>query len=275
MVYTELISAEGLFRGGKKTRALMRIFDDERPVGIQLFGKNPDTMADAARKAEELSPDIIDINMGCCAQKVCSNGAGAALARNVDLLYTIAKRITEAVRVPVTAKIRLGWDDSSRNHMEMLRALEDAGVCAVTVHGRTRAQQYSGRADWDAIEEIASAARIPVIGNGDIRSHADALLWLQETSCSAVMIGRSALGNPWIFDGSVPSLEDRIETVRKHIRDMVSYYGEYGIILARKHAVRYFHHQHSASAVRKELVRAQTENEMNRILDHALETVTP
>ncbi len=274
MVYTELISADALVRKNKKTLQLMRIFDDERPAGIQLFGRDAAVMAEGARFAEELGPDLIDINMGCCAQKICSNGAGAALSRNIPLLHDIAKSVVTSVSVPVTAKIRLGWDEKSKNYIEIVDALQDAGITAVTVHGRTRMQQYSGHADWDAIEKIARYASVPVIGNGDIISHEQAVGKIESTSCCCVMAGRGALGNPWIFSGTTPSMQERIELVKHHIAEMAYYYGEYGIILARKHTVKYFHHTRSASHIRKELVQSTTLAQMNAILDKALEGCT-
>jgi tRNA-dihydrouridine synthase B len=267
MVFTELISSEALVRNNKKTFKLMQIFTDERPVGIQIFGHNPKTMQMAVKFVEELNPDLIDINMGCCAQKVCSNGAGAALLKDVSNLFRIAQKVVTATDIPVTAKIRLGWDDSTKNYIDILHALEDAGIRALTVHGRTRAQQYTGNADWESIEEIASNARIPVIGNGDISSFNEAKEKIEKSSCAAVMIGRCALGNPWIFSGRDISIHEKIVTVKNHLNDMVSYYGDYGIILARKHLVKYFQNERNASQLRKKLVLAQSLSEMTSLLD--------
>lgn len=267
MVYTELISAEALIRNNKKTFKLMEIFPDEVPVAIQIFGNNPEAIARGAAIAAESKPALIDINMGCCAQKVCSSGSGAALLKSPETVYKTAHMTVAASPLPVTAKIRIGWDMDRLNYLEVVDALEKGGIKAITVHGRTRAQQYSGKADWDIIEEIAGHATVPVIGNGDITTHDEAIAKLETSACHAVMIGRAALGNPWIFSGKEPTLEQRVETVKRHILDMIDYYGEYGLILSRKHTVKYFHQIRNASNIRKHLVTSESLSDTLSLLD--------
>ncbi len=267
LVYTELVSAEGIVRGNRKTLDLTRFTAEERPIAIQLFGRDPAVMAEAARRVEELGPDLIDINMGCCAPRVCSGGSGAGLLLDPALAGAVASAVAGAVRLPVSVKIRIGWDDSSRNYRELLPRIEDAGISLVAVHGRTRAQKYTGKADWKAIAEIASRTRLPVIGNGDILSHSDALERLGSSGCTAVMVGRAAIGNPWIFDGTHPSNSDLAGEVRTHLGLMSEFYGERGIILMRKHLARYFHGFRNAARLRAELVRAMSFKEAIILVD--------
>ncbi|TAL39480.1 MAG: tRNA dihydrouridine synthase DusB [Spirochaetes bacterium] len=267
ITYTELISAEGIVRGCRKTMELMHFSAEERPLGIQIFGMDADRMAQAAELVCELGPDLIDINMGCCAPKVCHSGSGAALLRDLDLLGEIATAVVKRAHIPVSAKIRLGWDDDSRNYRETLRVLEGSGISFVTVHGRTRSQRYSGRADWEAIAEIRALASIPVIGNGDIVSHDQALHRLAESGCAAVMIGRGALGNPWIFSGRQPSMAERAAVIRAHIDLMVERFGNYGLILMRKHLVRYVHGVKNASRIRDTLVHLDTYADIIAVID--------
>ncbi len=263
---TELVSAEGIVRDNKKTRKLLLFTEKERPLGIQIFGNNPEVMATAAGIVETLSPDFIDINMGCCSQKICSGGMGAALLRDAALLGKIAANVVRAVNVPVSAKIRIGWDFSSLNYKDTVRALEDAGVDFISVHGRTRSQMFSGNADWNSIAEIAEGARVPVIGNGDIASYDDAHRRMKESGCAAVMIGRGAVGNPWIFSGARPSLSEIVEQIIAHLDAMIAHYGEYGVILMRKHLVKYIHGFHGAAHFRVRLLQAKERKEVVHIL---------
>jgi nifR3 family TIM-barrel protein len=267
LTVTELISAEGIVRMNRNTRKLLRFADDERPLGIQIFGKNPEVMGEAARVVESLGPDLIDINMGCCAQKVCHHGMGAALLKDPAALGRIAESVVKSVSLPVSAKIRVGWDLSTRNYREVVTALEDAGVDFITVHGRTRSQMYTGEADWDIIREIASVSRLPIVGNGDIASHAEALARLEDSGCAAVMIGRGAVGNPWIFSGAAPSFTEIVAQAKEHLLMMEECYGDYGIILTRKHLVKYLHGFHNASKVRVALLRSTDMGEIFAILD--------
>jgi len=267
LTVTELISAEGIVRNNKKTRKLMEFTDAERPLGIQIFGNSPGVMGEAARVVESLGPDLIDINMGCCSQKICSSGMGAALLKDPSSLGRIAESVVKGTNLPVSAKIRIGWDFASRNYREVVTALEDAGVDFISVHGRTRSQMYTGRADWDIITEIAGSSRLPVVGNGDIASHHEALGKLAESGCAAVMVGRGAVGNPWIFSGRVPSIAEVAIQVKEHMTAMIGYYGEYGIILMRKHLVKYMHGFHNAAKARVALLRATETGEIEAILD--------
>ena len=272
LVFTELISAEGLVRRGKKTIDLMAVTQEERPVGIQIFGKDPAVMAEGATIAVEMfHPELIDINMGCCVPKVTNGGSGAAILKDTARLRAIFSAVKNAVDIPVSAKIRLGWDHSSKNYRETVDILAGEGSNHVTVHGRTRSMYYTGLADWDAIAEIASFSPIPVIGNGDISSHEAALERLRSSGCAAVMIGRKAIGNPWIFSGDVPTWNERVSTARTHFDAMVSYYGDYGVILARKHISQYFHGFKNSAHIRGELVTAPDAGAVRAILDSITE----
>lgn len=263
---TELVSAEGIIRDNKKTKKLLYFTDAERPLGIQIFGNNPDAMETAARVVETLGPDFIDINMGCCSQKICSGGMGAALLKDTLLLGKIAEKVVRAVDVPVSAKIRVGWDFSSLNYRDVVRALEGAGVDFISVHGRTRSQMFSGVSDWRIIAEIANSSRIPVIGNGDISSYDDALRRMKESGCAAVMIGRGAVGNPWIFSGAKPDTEKLIAQIIEHLDAMIDLYGGYGVILMRKHLVKYIHGFPGAAKFRVRLLLAKDREEVVSLL---------
>ncbi len=271
LTMTELISAEGIVRNNKKTRKLMEFTDSERPLGIQIFGNSPGVMGEAARAVESLGPDFIDINLGCCSQKICSGGMGAALLKDPPALGRIVESVVRATSLPVSAKIRIGWDFSSRNYRDVVSALEDAGVDFISVHGRTRSQMYSGRADWDIIAEIARSFRLPIVGNGDIISHNEALSRLAESGCAAVMVGRGAVGNPWIFSGGIPSFSEVAGQVKEHMEAMIGRYGEYGIILMRKHLVKYIHGFHNAAKARTALLRSTEKEEIEAILDGLVE----
>ncbi len=266
MVFTELISADGIVRGNKKTLDLLSFTPLERPLGIQIFGNDPFTMQDAAYRLLSHNPDCIDINCGCCAPKVCNNGKGAGLLKDVDLLYKIAKTIVTAVTVPVSAKIRLGFTQGSQNYMEVVAALQEAGISFITVHGRTRDQYFGGKADWEKIATIAQSAKVPIVGNGDITSCTDALEKLHTSGCSAVMIGRAALGNPWIFRGTTPTVEEKIKVIQLHYQLMIEYYGKYGITLMRKHIVHYLKGFRSASKLRQEILACENIDEVFTIL---------
>ncbi len=267
MVVSELISAEGIARNQQKTMDLLRFTTEEHPIGIQIFGRNADVMAEAARKAAELGPDFIDINMGCCAPKVCAGGGGATLLKDPAIIESLASAVARAVTIPVSVKIRIGWDDQHKNYTDIVHALENSGVAFISVHGRTRAQKFSGLADWDIIAQIAQNSSLPVIGNGDIRSHEDALYRLGSSGCRAVMIGRASVGNPWIFGNEAPALGDIIGIMKTHLELMVDFYGDYGIILMRKHCVKYIHGFDNAAKVRTELLKASAVADVFAILD--------
>lgn len=202
MVYTEFVSAEALIRHVSSTRQKLHILDEERPVAIQIYGRDPEAMAEAAQLCEEARPDVIDINFGCPVKKVAGKGAGAGLLRDVPNMLAITRRVVDAVKVPVTVKTRLGWDDSSKVIVELAEALQDCGIQALAIHGRTRAQMYTGEADWSLIGAVKRNPnmRIPIIGNGDVTTEVVCKQRFEETGVDAVMIGRGSIGRPWIFD---------------------------------------------------------------------------
>ena len=272
LTMTELISAEGIVRKNKKTMDLLKFTDGERPFAIQIFGRKPETMAAAAEVVETLSPDIIDINMGCPARKVVGSGNGASLLREPQLVNKIADAVVKKIKLPVSAKIRIGWDDSSLNYLDVVKALEDAGISMIIVHGRTRAQQYSGKADWNVIKEIREKTSVPVIGNGDIDSYKTAHEMMEFSGCPAVMIGRGAIGNPWIFSGRTPDPREIIETVKLHLDLMLDEYGNRGIHMMRKHIVRYIHGTKNAARARSAIVKATGREEIISILNELEES---
>lgn len=227
LAYTEMISTNGLVRKTAKTYEYLKTSADDHPLGAQIFGADPEIMADAARIVADTGVDLIDINMGCPVRKVIKAGAGAILMKNPALAARIVEAVKKAVKIPVTAKIRAGWNYSSMNAVEIAKILENCGADAITVHARTADQGYSGHADWKIIAAVKKAVKIPVIGNGDIRQPRDAVRMINETSCDAVMVGRGSLGNPWIFKGILqlfsgqsvnylPDLEQIKEMIENH-----------------------------------------------------------
>jgi len=236
LCFTEMISANGLIRGSSQTLEYLKTSPEDRPLGVQLFGADPVVMARAATMIAAKNPALIDINMGCPVKKVVKTGSGAVLMKNPLLAGRIITAVVQAAKRPVTVKIRSGWSRGSINAVEIAGIAEDSGACAIIVHGRTADQGFSGAADWNIIGRVKSAVRIPVVGNGDIREPEDAIRMLEQTGCDAVMIGRGALGNPWIFRGiqqllaggedhSRPSWTDRQEVVKKHWEDEERCYG--------------------------------------------------
>ncbi|MBI5712346.1 MAG: tRNA-dihydrouridine synthase family protein, partial [Chloroflexi bacterium] len=220
MSYTEFVPAPGINIGAEAVLRRLMFIPQERPITFQIFGSDVNELEKAARRIEEMNPDIIDLNMGCWADSVALHGAGAGLLCAPQKIGEIFKRLTRAVGLPVTGKIRLGWDDSSRNYLEVAKILEDNGASLIAVHGRTKAQGYKGQADWGAIGEVKARAKIPVIGSGDVRCVADIDRMKQRTGVDAVMIGRAAIGNPWIFarkDSRAVTYEDRANMIRKHL----------------------------------------------------------
>ncbi len=247
----EMVSAKAIQYNNKNTKALLEIHPEEQPVSLQLFGSDPDVISEIAKQIEELPFAILDINMGCPVPKIVKNGEGSALMKNPKLVYEIVSKTVKAIQKPVTVKIRKGFDEDSINAVEIAKIIEDAGGAAVAVHGRTREQYYSGKADWDIIRQVKEAVSIPVIGNGDVVSGESAIAMMEQTGCDGVMIGRGAQGNPWIFSELLeyektgvmpqrPSMEELKEMMLRHARLQIEYKGEFlGIREMRKHVSWY------------------------------------
>ncbi len=280
---SEMVSSKALSFNSKKSEELMEISDLERPCGIQIFGDDPKCMADAAKHALENKPDIIDINMGCPAPKISSNGSGSALMKNPRLCGEIVKAVTAVTDIPVTVKIRKGWDDDSVNAVEVAKICESAGAAAITVHGRTRQQYYKPPVDYDIIRAVRESVSVPVIANGDIDSAERAKEVMDITGCDLVMIGRATLGNPWIFSQinaylenpnvkiHTPDLEERLGVMIEHISKMVEYKGEHMAMLqARKLVVGYFKGMKGAAALRNEAGKIKTLDDLYELRQKAL-----
>jgi tRNA-dihydrouridine synthase B len=257
MSYTEFINSEFLVRAFKHMQQRMYFDENERPVTIQIYGDDADQIVEAARLVETKQPDIIDINMGCPAKTVVHRGAGVGLMKTPVKVARIIRKVTAAVQVPVTVKIRIGWEEC-RTYKLIARIAEEEGASAIAIHGRTKEQGYGGEADWDAIAEVKAAVKIPVIGNGDVRTVADIERMKKHTGCEAVMIGRASVGNPWIFSrldrSQVPPDAVR-QMVHLHLERCVQFYGPYkGIVLFRKHAMQYMKLNRLSRARRTEVI---------------------
>ena len=275
----EMVSAKGLYYRNEKTKEMLKIAPDEHPVALQLFGSDPNIMAWGAKIMEQAGPDFIDINMGCPMQKVVKNGDGSALMKNIPLAAAVIRAMAKAVQTPVTVKMRLGWSRDTLNAVELAQAAEEAGAAAITVHGRTREDFYTGKADWKEIQKVVDAVKIPVIGNGDVTDGKSAKDLMEETGCAAVAIGRAAWGNPWIFrevntyleTGETippPSWEMRLQMARRHLHGLCLEKGEYAAVREmRAHASRYFHGLPKATALRQEIMKETTEKGFNDVLD--------
>lgn len=281
LMYTEFISAEGLIRDAAKSLQKLDIYDYERPIGIQIFGEKIDSMREAASRAEAAQPELIDINYGCPVKKVASKGAGAGILLDIPKMETMTREIVNQVALPVTVKTRLGWDDKTIKITEVALRLQDAGIKALTIHGRTRQQMYKGSANWDFIREVKEHPdiEIPIFGNGDIISPETALEYKNKFAVDGIMIGRASIGYPWIFyeikhyfkTGELlppPGLEERVETVKKHLKFSIEWKGDkQGIFEMRRHYTNYFKGIANFKPMRMKLVTTVDYNELTDLLE--------
>ncbi|MBQ3615901.1 MAG: tRNA dihydrouridine synthase DusB [Anaerotignum sp.] len=284
LVYSEMVSAKGILYDNKNTTELLEIDPKERPVAVQLFGSDPEILGAMAKKIEQYPIDIIDVNMGCPAPKIVKNGEGSCLMKTPELVGKIVKSLVESQSKPVTIKFRKGFDDDHVNAVEIAKIAEANGASAVAVHGRTREQYYSGKADWDIIKQVKAAVNIPVIGNGDVFTPQDAKNLLEHTGCDAIMVGRGAQGNPWIFKRILhylqtgellpePTAEERVEKALRHAQMLIDYKGEYiGVREMRKHMAWYMKGMPGAAELRGKLNYAENRAELESLLRGYLES---
>ncbi len=281
LMFTEFISSEGLIRDAIKSRQKLDIFDYERPVGIQIFGGDEEAMAMSAKIIDTVQPDLLDINFGCPVKKVVCKGAGAGVLKDIDLMVRLTKAVVKSTHLPVTVKTRLGWDEKSINILEVAERLQDVGVQALSIHGRTRAQMYKGSADWTLIGEVRNnpIIKIPIFGNGDIDSPQKALEYKNKYEVDGIMIGRASIGNPWFFNqtkhflktGEIlpePTLNDKVEVCRTHLIKSCEWKGEkLGVIEMRRHYANYFKGINHFKETRMKLVTLNTLSEILNVLD--------
>jgi nifR3 family TIM-barrel protein len=286
LMFTEFISSEGLIRDAIKSRQKLDIFEEERPVGIQIFGGDEDAMALSARIVDTVQPDLLDINFGCPVKKVVTKGAGAAVLKDLDLMVRLTSAVVKSTSLPVTVKTRLGWDHDSINIMDVAERLQDVGIAALSIHGRTRCQLYKGEADWTHIANVKNNARItiPIFGNGDIDSPEKALEYKQKYGVDGVMIGRAAIGYPWIFREikhfmatgehlPPPTITERIAVIKKHLYGSVSWKGPIaGINEMKRHYANYLHGLPGIKEFRNKLVMLKTVEEIDEVLQEINET---
>lgn len=274
----EMVSAKAILYKNKNTESLLSIDEREKPVSLQMFGSDPQIMAQIAKQIEERPFDILDINMGCPVPKVVRNGEGSALMKNPKLVYELVSATVKAIKKPVTVKIRKGFDDEHINAVEIAKIIEEAGAAAVAVHGRTREQYYSGKADWEIIRQVKEAVSIPVIGNGDVTSGEKAIAMREQTGCDGVMIARGAQGNPWIFSELLeyertgrlpdrPDVEEIKQTMLRHARLQIEYKGDFtGIREMRKHVAWYTKGLHGAARLRDQINQVESYAELENLL---------
>lgn len=288
LMYTEFISSEGLIRHAAKGMKKLDIFPAERPIGIQLFGGSEDAMEEAARIAEAVQPDLIDINYGCPVHKVVSKGAGACLLLDVDKMVRLTDKVVKAVKLPVTVKTRLGWSDATKNIMDVAERLQDVGIQALSIHGRTRAQLYKGPADWTLIGEVKNNPRIhiPIFGNGDIDSPEKAVEYKNRYGVDGVMIGRASIGHPFIFNEikhyiatgthlAPTTVADRVEAAREHLRSSLAWKGAWeGVVEMRRHYGNYLRGLPNVKDVRLRLCTEKDPRILEEILDEVIEIYT-
>ena len=270
LCYSEMISSHGLVYRKPKTLEMARTVPEDRPVSIQLFGADPDIMGEAAAMLTDRPIDLIDINMGCPVKKVVKKGGGAALMKNTWLALSIMKKVCKSTHLPVTIKIRTGWNNDTINGPEFAKMAEDNGIAAIAVHGRTWSQGFGGMADWGLIAQVKEAVTVPVIGNGDITSHVEAMAMLNKTGCDGIMIGRAALGNPWAFlpEGRPDSLSKRMTGLQRHLQ-LIAIHSNPDRILAKikNHSGRYLKGVAGGSAIRKRIYDAKSFTELREIAD--------
>ena len=285
VVYTEFISSEGLIRDAAKSVQKLDIYEKERPVGIQIFGANLDSMLRAIEIVEETKPDIIDINFGCPVKKVVCKGAGAGILKDIPKMVELTKAMVKQTKIPITVKTRLGWDHNSIRIVDVAERLQDVGCAAISIHGRTRAQMYKGDADWKPIEQVKNNPRmfIPVFGNGDVNSPEKALEMKNKYGLDGAMIGRASIGNPWFFNQvkyfmetgkhkSQPSLEERAKVARRHLEMSVAWKGPVlGVLETRRHYTNYFKGYHNFKSFRKRMVTSNSAEEVYEVLNEVLE----
>ena len=283
LVYSEMVSAKGILYDNKNTTELLEIDPNERPVAVQLFGSDPEILGAMAKKIEPYPIDIIDVNMGCPAPKIVKNGEGSCLMKTPELVGKIVKSLVESQSKPVTIKFRKGFDDDHINAVEIAKIAEANGASAVAVHGRTREQYYSGKADWDIIKQVKAAVNIPVIGNGDVFTPQDAKNLFEHTGCDAIMVGRGAQGNPWIFKRILhyletgellpePTAEEKVEKALRHSQMLIDYKGEYiGVREMRKHMAWYMKGLPGAAELRGKLNHAENMEQLEVLLRGYLE----
>lgn len=287
MLYSEFISSEGLIRDAIKSRQKLDIFDYERPVGIQIFGGDEEAMALSAKIVATVNPDLVDINFGCPVKKVVSKGAGAGVLKDIDLMVRLTKAVVNSTSLPVTVKTRLGWDEQSINIEEVAERLQDVGISALTIHARTRSQMYKGHSDWSYIAKVKNnpRMRIPIFGNGDIDSPEKALEYRNKYGIDGIMIGRAAIGYPWIFNeikhyfatGELlpsPTIADRVEAAKNHLLWSVEWKGErQGVVEMRRHYANYFKGIPNFKEHRHKLVTLDASQEVVKALDNVLEVL--